>query len=975
MSVAKDEQILYYGGVSSRLVGRELELETLSRVVAAPPAVVLVEGEAGVGKTRLVTELASLPEVARRRVMVGACRRIREPFPLGPVLDAVRGLSDVLSEASLSPLAGSLRPLMPELADALPPQPSPLDDRAADRHRVFRALVEVLGAVGPTILVLEDLHWADDQTIDFLSYLLGAPPPGTSLVLTFRGEEVEPAVRAVSSTSPAAVRRAHIVLTPLNRAETGALAAAILGVEGVSDEFAAYLCERASGLPFAIEELLALLQAHGTVARRGGHWARRALEELNVPRRIRDQVLERVASLPADAIGVAEAAAVLHMPVELSVLSETSYGDRLRGLKGLDRALESGLLTERGGLVGFRHVLAAQAVYESLPAARRRELHRRAAAALEAIQPAPLGPVAHHLRHAGQPDAWAAAAERAADQASELGYVAEVARLLEDVLRHASLDSATRGRIAVKLGAAALEAPQARDVADLLWQVLEDDVPPAVRGELRYHLAVLLTHIGADVRVWRQLFADAVDELDGRPDLKAHSMICLGFPIVPGVPLSEHRSWLQRALDILPQVRNPSYEVFLLSKVAMVLVGIGDWEWRQLTDDVLKRTGGSPRTPVEVVAYQSIGMEACYAGHAGVADELLGLALQGVAAHETRKLELKIQSEIVLLDYCRGAWSGLGARLDDLLDACGDYALARGALDAVKGCLDLAEGELERAEAELEDVVERLEQQSAFDFLPFPATALIRLTLCRQDVSGALALSNRVIAAVESLELWVPGVRALPVLVEAMVLAGRTHEADALVARCAEKLGSLDAPLADAGLRHARGFLEVAAERWPAAALHFAAAADLHRGGGRPYEAAQAHECAASALFAAGSDEGEAALRASLADYEALGAMWDFSRAASTARRHGMSVPSRHRGGRHGYGDELSPREKQVAELVARGLRNKEIAEELFLSLNTVTTHVASVMRKLDVRSRTGVLQRLNELDAGSEPKDHKKLL
>src|SRR5690606_39768102 len=128
----------------------------------------------------LADELRGRVAGSRPRPVVGSCRRVRDPFPLGPVIEAVGQLREPLTGATLSPVAGALRPLLPELADLLPPTPEPVGDRRAERHRVFRALVETLRTAGPTVLVLEDLHWADDHTPDFLAYLLADPPPELS---------------------------------------------------------------------------------------------------------------------------------------------------------------------------------------------------------------------------------------------------------------------------------------------------------------------------------------------------------------------------------------------------------------------------------------------------------------------------------------------------------------------------------------------------------------------------------------------------------------------------------------------------------------------------------------------------------------------------------------------------------------------------------------------------------------------------
>src|SRR5439155_10720775 len=121
-----------------RLVGRDEELATLCRTLAGRPALVLVTGEAGIGKSRLVQEYLAAPAGRRQRTLVAACPPFREPATLGPLVDALRQTVDDVTRLRLTPLAGALRPLLPEWLDALPPDPEPLADATAARFRLFR---------------------------------------------------------------------------------------------------------------------------------------------------------------------------------------------------------------------------------------------------------------------------------------------------------------------------------------------------------------------------------------------------------------------------------------------------------------------------------------------------------------------------------------------------------------------------------------------------------------------------------------------------------------------------------------------------------------------------------------------------------------------------------------------------------------------------------------------------------------------
>ncbi|MEV4379289.1 AAA family ATPase [Streptosporangium sp. NPDC049644] len=939
--------------ISPVLVGREDQLRRLVTAMSRPPAVVVLEGEAGIGKTRLVTEMAAHPDAAGRLFLVGGARRIREPFPLGPVVEALRGTGELLARAELSPVTGALRGLLPELTGVLPPPLEPLDDRAAERHRLFRGLSEVLSALGPLVLVMEDLHWADEQTVEFLAYLLAALPDRMSVVLVYRGEEVGAGVREATGRLPDSVFHHHVVLEALDAEQTGVLAASILDTKNVTPDFGAHLHELSSGLPLAVQELLALLRERGALIQlRGGRWARKALAELDVPPGVRDSVRERVGRLSAAARGVAEAAAVLQVPVQVAVLAQVGGLSRAETVAGLDELLVSGLLAEQDGTVAFRHVLAAQAVYGGVPLGRRQDLHTRAAAAVRSVKPVPLGQEAHHLRQAGLLREWVDAAEQAADQASELGDDAEAVRILEDVLRNAPLEPERRGHLAVRLGWAAGQVLRPPEVIDLLSEALESEQPGPLRGQLHFLIGLLQERLGDAPGAQRRAFIAAVDDLGDRPELAAWVMAALGRPMDAAVPLAEHTVWLDRALEVVPAIGDPVEEVFVLGKVATSLSGFGDRRWAALTDDVRRRTGGRPRHRQEVNAYRSIAESACCTGYFELADQLLTAASQAAGAESSREPLARCRLVALVLAYCRGTWTGLDQETALLLDEYGGRPFDRITAETVAACLALGHGELDVARRDLHDVVRRTVDLGGYELLPLSVTGFLRLSSARGEAEAALAVTGAAVTVWETKGLWPLAVRAVPALAEAMAGVGRHDEAADLITRLSARLDGLDAPLAPAALAHARGHLAAGPT---AAAERFLAAGSAYDRLGARYEAAQAREQAAGRLFAAADTRAEEPLRAAITTFQALGARWDLDRAAQLARRYGVAVKGRYPGGPQGYGDGLSPREREIAEMAAAGLTNREIGQRLFVSPRTVEKHLGAALRKLGLRSRAAL--------------------
>lgn len=230
-------------------VGRAAELAVLRDALGRTPSVALVEGEAGVGKTRLVAELLAEQSRLGRQVLVGRCQEAREPFPLGPFVDALHSVRPAHPPPELTPVAGVVGRLVPELASWLPAAPKPLADLRGERHRLFRGLVEVLAALGPAVLVVEDLHWADEASRAFFGFLLDQVPDSLSVVATYRPYALDDAAALVAGLSrlPVATARARVVLELLDASATAEFVAGMLGGQAVTDEFAVYLWDRTSG--------------------------------------------------------------------------------------------------------------------------------------------------------------------------------------------------------------------------------------------------------------------------------------------------------------------------------------------------------------------------------------------------------------------------------------------------------------------------------------------------------------------------------------------------------------------------------------------------------------------------------------------------------------------------------------------------------------------------------------------------------
>ncbi|MBA2440459.1 MAG: AAA family ATPase, partial [Thermoleophilaceae bacterium] len=642
------------------LVGRERELELLVEAATSPPALIMVEGEAGVGKTRLVQEALSDPSVRSRRVLVGHCHRLREPFLLGPVVEALRSAEP--PDQPLSPVVGVLQPLLPELADALPAEPAPIGDVKAGRHRVFRALRELINAFGPTVCLLEDLHWADEGTLEFLAFLLSEPPDGLSIVLTYRTEDL-PASSPLFGL-PSYLPRETLELGPLSLDEVRTLICARLNASAVSEHVAERLYDRTAGIPLALEEVIRLLLDRGQLTLTDDGQAVGDLEQVDVPTVIRQAIRERMESFTADARLITQAAAVLALPAGEHLLTRVAGLASTRAMRGLTRALSSALVEEKGaGLYGFRHALAAQAVYDEVPAPERRRLHQRAGEALEsAPEAAPAAQLAHHFQRADRPKQWARYAEAAADGAGAVGDDRGATRFFEQALAAPGLSRAARIRVAIKLGSCARHSDCPEKVIGLLQRILEEEpMAVGVRGELRFRLAQLRYYVG-DGGLWHEEMVRAAGELRRRPELAARAMTQLAWPMLREGDVADDLAWLQRAVQAAEETDDPMTKAGIAAQRAAILLCVGDPAGWAALDDIPPE-GKSVENRLQLLrGYQSLSMVVRPLGYYRRSESFLAEAIRIERALDHVWWDPWRESARVALDWCLGRWEGLEPR-------------------------------------------------------------------------------------------------------------------------------------------------------------------------------------------------------------------------------------------------------------------------------------------------------------------------
>ena len=931
------------------LLGRETELATLELSVQqarTEASAVGVLGEAGIGKSALLGALRERAGAQGMLVLEGRAAEHERDVPFGLVVDA---LDDHV--ASLHPRR--IEAVGPDLAAVLPAAAAVRTDGsgepaaaagAAERfryHRAVRGLLELLGRERPVALLLDDLHWADDASVELVLHLLRRPPRAP-LLLAFALRRQDPATRLLDAAR-SAPRWQQLEPRPLAPDAAHAL------VDSVADPaLRDRVVSEAGGNPLFLEEL-----------------ARAArMPDGRLPSTLMAAVRLEIDVLPADSRTLIEGAAVAGDPFDPGLAAAAAALDPDEAVAPLDRLVEADVVraTGDGRGLAFRHPLVRRAVYDAAPPAWRLAAHERVAAALErrgAGAPARAYHVAQYARQGDDAaiallaEAGAAAADTAPATAAH--WYEAALRLLPDG------DRERRGALLGPLALAQSAAGRLEQAVETLDAVLELLPPEAIEQRVQLSAAAASTEamLGRIGNMRRRVLA----QLGSTPeDRRALLELTLAYSQYYSVDYAAMHDWAALAVlharDDEPTVRAAAEAMGGLARLlrgdteaGTALIDAGSARLAAAGDDVL------------VGRIDDAYLIAAALLLADRADEALVPVNRAMALARSSRQDRHIpllatlrcmmyQNRLALDDAMQDAEAAVeAARLLSLDGPLHQSLMMQAQVHWLRG----ERADAQRAGAECVEVAGRVEASTA-TVTSLCNTAAISVDedperCIREMVSAAGPLLERVD---QSWRTWL-----LAQLVHAALALGRTAEAERWTAVIEERAALMPTIGTCSRAAGARAAMLLAGGEAAEAARLAGATADAAALANSRLDAMPALLIAGRAHAAAGDRDAAVAALQSVAQHAGQGGAGLFVEAAARElRRLGTRLSAESR--RATAGDDLTERERAIAELVAQGRTNKQVAAAMFLSEKTIEHHLSRAYAKLGVRSRVELTARMS---------------
>lgn len=980
------------------LIGRAPVLAALERLAeqawAGRGRTALITGEAGIGKSRVVAEMKARVRQRGMTTLEGHCFEPDRILPYGPLLDLLRSLlASRLAEdlaRDLGPAARDLSKVLPELAALVPDRsPAPTVDAEQEKRRLFQALAQFLvrqSAAGPLLLVVEDLHWSDDTSLDFLLYLArrisGCP---ILLLLTYRDDELHACLTHFLAGLDRERLATELRLGRLPPADVETMLRAIFAGQGaVPADVRHVLCTLTEGNPFFIEETLQALLVAGDLTHADGAWQHRPPGAWRVPRSVQAAVQRRAQHLSPGARRVLTLAAVAGQRFDFALLQDLARLDEDELLQRLKELIAAQLVVEVSAeQFAFRHALTRQAISTYLLVRERRRLHRTILETLERryadVQDAHLADLAYHAYEA---EDWQRAlhhARRAGEQARALHAPHEAIQQFTRALEaadHLAIAAPVGVRRARGLAYETLgEFERARaDYEAVLCGALADRDQHAEWQALLDLGASWAAHDYARAGTYLRQALDLARALDD--PARAHSLNRLGNWLANTGQPAEGMQAHHEALALFEALGDRQGMADTLDLLGMAHVLYGDWiaavEYYGQAIDLFRALGNvrglasslAGRGPFagpplsETIFAALWPRDACArdldeaAGLMRQLDWPAGQAFVGIGAGPTfasfgdfgaalawARETLHIATEIGHQQWLAGAHSIMGEisvlmlapdRAIEHLEAA--LALARevgspwwiGLSAADLALAYLLKGDVTRAEAALDAALLGDAPRASG-----PCTvAERRLVWVRGELALRRGKPAEALRIAEGLLASAPG-------------APREQPIPMLLKLKGEALLALGHP--DAAERTLEDAKRGAVQRDVRPFLW-----QIHHALGRLHERRKRVEQARREFAAA--REVVAALAATIGDEVQRGAFLTTALAMLPAER----PPTPLRAAKQSFGG-LTRREREVAALIAHGKSNREIAAVLFLGEGTVATHVSSILAKRGFASRSQI--------------------
>ncbi|MDX6537678.1 MAG: hypothetical protein QOD37_2019 [Gaiellales bacterium] len=916
------------------LIGRELESAALDAACAAVAegsgGCVLVTGEAGIGKTRLVGHVlarAGLP------AYTGAARStVAEPYSaVAQVLrDCLRRSPGLFAPGDA--FAPYCARLLPELGVA------PEDAGESALVEALRRVFAATGAGGPAAIVLDDLHWADEATLALLPVLAAGLRDVPILLIALARDEVPADTHRLRRLRAQLRRESELVelpLRPFDRAETARLVAAVTGEE-LDDDVIGALHDRAQGIPFYVEELAATLALEGRLTDTGA---------LPLPETVLDAVLLRTEALSLDARNALERAAVAGLRFDFEHVGAP-------GADALAEALDTGFLVEAGpGQLEFRHALVRDAVYQAIPWTRRRSLHTSIARSLDVAGASPAERATHWLGAGDIERARAALGEAAA--ASECVYAyRDAAKLYERALDLSGGTDLLRFELLERLAVCAELAGELAASARAWREVIDGR---RARGEVErvaeagHAVGRVLALRGSTERALSAWFA-AADAFAacGRNEDAARSRLAAAQTMQSSGRLQPALAAVQHAIAGLPadapaelRSRARALEGIVLGKLGEVPLAL------EAANDALAEALSAGNVASAATAYQALAIVHENAGEFVKATEAYETAIDYCESSGVPATGYNCSACLCHVLRQRGEWRRSLALSRSLLSDPSAGEATHAIAAAVMSQIHASRGERRPARLRAMEAAPYLRRLGGIGAQAECSWTFARLELLEGSEDTALEHCREILRRWEDSEDLHYSLNALAWSAALFATCGQDEDLHRAVRALTAIAGATGNPEALAMLSRALGEAARAQGDAPAAVELFRRALDLHREIELPHDRAELLVSAASAARSAGlEDQAREWLADARLQARRLGA-----RPLQAAAEHALAELGGSQAGSAAAAG-LTPRQLQVIRRVAAGRTNREIASELYLSVRTVDMHVRHSLIALGCRSR-----------------------